>query len=172
MSDAAQDILQSLIRERGGANRFDQTQLVVASKLAEMLASDATVSAPAIVALSGLLPAKPTAGEPEYDLSRLSDEEFAELDRLSAKAADATLPPAPVPEALLRLRTPRQRQAEELALLIDALEGEQEAARRANWRQPWSASDDDLMDIRNCIVALLGLVATESAIFRYLLDGG
>jgi hypothetical protein len=27
------------------------------------------------------------------------------------------------------------------------------------------------MDIRNCIVSLLGLVATESAIFRYLLDG-
>jgi hypothetical protein len=129
MSDAAGDIFRSLVAERGGAGQFDETQKIVALKLAEMLASDAAVSAPAIVALIGLLPPKASDTEAPYDLSKLSDKEFAELDRLTAIAAGLK-PSKPDKPRRHPLRSYRETWAAIFAHDVDAIAGEIENARR------------------------------------------
>jgi hypothetical protein len=160
--DPAQEIFRSLLAERGGVERFDETQKVVALKLAEMLASDAAVSAPAIVALVGLLPPKPSEAEAAPDLSKLTDAELATLDKLQRKAT-GQLPPTPEKVRRYPRRSYRQHIGEELALLADQIEGEQDAARRS--KRAHALTDGDLDALRNGIAALLGLVALPAAVF-------
>ena len=158
MTTSVETIFASIVADRGGASNFDQTQLHIARRVAQMLADEGDLSPTALSALLALLPDKPSADAPEYDLSRLTDREFAALDKLCAKVADVTLPPAPEAEPRVRRRSPRERAAAELALLLDALEGEQDAARKANWRNVPPASDTDVQHVQNCITSLLGLV--------------
>jgi hypothetical protein len=168
MSDdaAVADIFRSLITERGGAAALDSTQRIVAMRVAEALASSAPLNAPTLNVLLSLLPPKPDADAAPYDLARLTDAEFAELDRLSAKAADVTLPPAPVPEVLLRPRSPRQCEAEQLAWLLDALEAEEDAARKVNWKNVPPVSDEDVAHVYAAITSLIGLApVTEQKVY-------
>jgi hypothetical protein len=167
MSTDVEAIFASLVADRPNC---DRTQLQIARRIAAMLADDSDLSASALSALLALLPEKPNADEPPLDYSRLTDKEFHLLDKLVAKAANKALPPAPFEEPKLRRRSPRERQAQELAVLLDNLEAESDAQRKLDWRRPWLASEDDLLNIRNCVVSLVGLVATDRAIFRYLIE--
>jgi hypothetical protein len=163
-------VFASIVTDRGGLSNFDQTALHVARRVAQMLADDSDLSASALSALMALLPAKSAAGD-SYDLSRLSDEEFAVLDRLTAKAADVALPPAPVPEVQLRLQSPRQREAERLAIMLDELEACAEAQRKVDWRRPWTATDEDVQAVRGAITSLIGLApVTERQIAEPWID--
>jgi superfamily II RNA helicase len=160
MSDAIQDALQSLIQERGGSSRFDQTQLLIASKLAEMLVGDASVNASAVVALTGLLPAKPSAEEGSWNLELLTDEQFKTLDRLCAIARGEKPPSVEKPRRGPPRRSPREVLAHDLALTLDCLEAEQDAARKLDWKNVPAISDEDVQHVQNAISSLLGLVVT------------
>jgi hypothetical protein len=160
VSDPAQDVFRSLVAERGGIERFDGTQRVIALKLSEMLVSDGAVSAPAILALSGLLPPKPSADEEAWDLSKLNDRELATLDKISRKAL-GLLPPTPQAPHRFPKRSHRQLYVEETVMLLDQIEAESEHRRRRGERA--DLSDDDLLLIRNALVWLIVSLPTTPA---------
>jgi hypothetical protein len=156
MSDA-QSIFEGLIAERGGRERFDVSGLAIANKLATLLASDTDGSAATIASLCELLPPKPTAGDETWDLSLLTDEQFKTLDRLCAIARGEK---PPTPEKSRKgppKRSYREHLAHGLALLLDQLDGEEEAARRINWRDFPGPSAEDVAAVRGAISDLLGL---------------
>jgi hypothetical protein len=162
---AVESIFASILSDRGSASRFDQTQLQVARRVAQMLADDGDLSATALSALLGLLPAKPSDTEPAWNLALLTDRELEQLDTLAAKAT-GTAPPSVEPKRKgPPRRSPRQREAEELALLLDMLEAEGDAARKKDWRRPYALTDDDAMHVRNSIVTMLGLVVLPRRLF-------
>jgi hypothetical protein len=68
---------------------FDQTQLAVARKLAQLLADDGEVSGSTLTTLLSLLPGKASDAEAAWDLSRLSDKQLEQLDVLAAVAAQS-----------------------------------------------------------------------------------
>jgi hypothetical protein len=142
---SAEALLQEIVNERGNLSVL---QLAVARQLARLLSRD-DADANAITRLESLLPARPDpeAG-PSWDLSKLSDREFAALERLHARATGQAPPPRlrkppPPPE------TPRTIRARELADLLDKVDSER--------RQ---LTDDDLMECRNHLSGLLGTLAT------------
>jgi hypothetical protein len=163
MSDAVEDIFRSLVAERGGAAALDSTQRIVALKLAEALASDAPLNAPILNALLGLLPEK-SAG-PAYDLSKWSDKEFAELDRLTAIAAGLA-PSKPDKPRRHPRRSHREVSAALYAVEVDRLEAEHEAAFRE--KRPFVLSDPDRALLQNACHLWLGLIATPEQVFSYI----
>jgi hypothetical protein len=131
MSDAVESIFGSIIADRGASN-FDATQLQIARRVAQMLADDGDLSATALNALMGLLPEK-KAG-PEYDLSKLTDAEFATLDKLTAIAAGIA-PSKPEKPRQRPRRSYRQLYVEETVILFDQLAAQCAEARRAGNRE-------------------------------------
>jgi hypothetical protein len=167
MSDA-QALLDQIITERGGRIAFDATALGVARRLANILASDSDGSAVAIAQLCELLPAKPSDTEPEYDLSKLTDAEFATFDRLSRKAC-GLLPPSVEKVRRKPLRSYRGLYVEQTVLLLDQIEGE--ALNRQRRGERVDLSDDDVLLIRGALEWLLvSLPTTPGEVFRYLIE--
>jgi hypothetical protein len=168
VSNDPQAVFDGLVRERGGSQAFDQTQLAVARKLAQLLADDGEVSGSTLTTLVSLLPPKPGTDEPEYDLSRLSDREFAELDRLTAIAAGLK-PSKPDKPRRHPQRSYRQIWAEIHAVAIDQIEGEQAHARRC--KRPWLLSETDRIELRNAACFLFGLLALPAQVFAEEIEG-
>jgi hypothetical protein len=96
VSGDAQSIFEALLVERGGRDCFNVTSLAVANKLAALLAGDTDGTASQIAQLCELLPPKPSDTEPPWDLSKLTDRELDQLDKLSRKAIGLE-PPTPQP---------------------------------------------------------------------------
>jgi len=165
-TDAVESIFSSLVADRGGASQFDQTQLQIGRRVAQMLADDSDrISTQALGALMGLLPERPAKGEVAYDLSKLTAAEFAALDKLTAKAA-GLLPPTPEKVRRVPRRSARAWNGDDLVLLLDQLEAEIENGRRENWRQPYRLTDDDMRVLRNALGGVLSLVAQPIDIYR------
>jgi hypothetical protein len=164
MSDA-QATMEALISERGGAGCFDRTQLLICSKLAEMLTADASVNASAVVALSSLLPAKPAADEGEWNLELLTDEQFKVFDRLCSIARGEKPPTVEKPRRHPQ-RSYRQTWCEIYAIDVDAIEAEQENARRC--KKPWVLSDGDRVAIANACQVFLGLLAKPETVWPHI----
>jgi hypothetical protein len=163
VSNDPQSVFDGLLRERGGSQAFDQTQLAVARKLAQLLADDGEVSGSTLTTLVSLLPPKPSDTEEAWDLSLLTDEQLEELDRLAARAT-GTAPPTPQkPRRGPPRRSQREREGQELARLLDSLEGEADHAAKAKRR--YALTDDDLLHVRNLIVDMLGLVCLPRMVF-------
>jgi hypothetical protein len=154
---AAETIFTSIISERG-RERFDATQLAIARKLASLLAADDdNISAATIATLVALLPPKPEPNDPPYDLTRLSDREFAMLDYLTSRAAGL------VAEKPKRKRhSARAIRAIDLAERIDRL-----AAPRGEANgESWQLDQDEALSIRAAICELVEPVATVTQIFE------
>jgi hypothetical protein len=166
MSDA-QSLLDQIIAERGGIERFDATGLGVARRLATLLASDSDGSASTIAQLCELLPSKPSADEGEWNLELLTDEQFKQFDRLCSIARGEKPPSVEKPKPF-RTRSRRERAAADLVRVLDRLEAAQDAARKA--KQPHALTDGDLGDIRNAIVGTIGLVTLPQYIFAAEVD--
>jgi hypothetical protein len=144
MSADGDALLAQIIADHGGRERFDATALAVAARLAAILSSDgdgtSNTSAATIAALCTLLPSKPSATEPQWNLALLTDAELATLDKLCAKAMGELPPSVEKPRRHPR-RSPREVWAAYYAIAIDAIEAEQDDARREG--RPWSLSPDD-----------------------------
>jgi hypothetical protein len=141
--DAVGLLFNEITAERGGQQSFSVVELSLARQLAVMLSEPTNKADPAIVTkLLEMLPAKST--EPPADLSRLSDAQFNQLEKLLAvtrgQAAPRPLPRKPPPKPL----TSRGNRAAELANLLDRVENEGRAL-----------CADDLLQARNCISAIM-----------------
>jgi hypothetical protein len=167
VSNDPQSVFDGLLRERGGSQAFDQTQLAVARKLAQLLADDGEVSGSTITTLVSLLPPKPSDTEVPYDLSKLSDKEFSELDRLTAIAAGLK-PSKPDKPRRHPQRSYRQIWGEIYAIDIDQIEAEQEHARRR--KQPWPLSDGDRLIIANACGLWMGLLALPAQVWPDMIE--
>jgi hypothetical protein len=166
MNDA-QGIFEALVNERGGLDKLNATELAIANKLATLLADNADVPGSTISALMSLLPKPLSADAPVYDLSKLTDKEFAMLDKLTAKAA-GLLPPSVEKPRRFPLRSDRERWAAIHAVAVDQIEAEKEAAFRA--RQPWSLSEDDRLAIYSACELFLGLIAQPGQIWPHIAE--
>jgi hypothetical protein len=142
---SADVLLQEICDERGGQDGMTVLQLAAARNLAKLLSDDA--ADPAAVArsiplLESVLPLK--SAEPTADLSKLSDAQFSQLERLLAIARGQTpprsIPRKPPPKPL----TPRGYRAAELANLLDRVENEGRAL-----------ANDDLLQARNCLSSIM-----------------
>jgi hypothetical protein len=155
---AAESIFTSIISERG-RERFDATQLAIARKLASVLAADDdNISASTIATLMALLPPKPEAPiDPPYDLTRLSDREFAMLDYLTSRAAGLA---AEKPKR--KRHSARAIRAIDLAERIDRLA----APRRETKGESWKLDQDEALAIRASFCELVEPVATVTQIFE------
>jgi hypothetical protein len=168
MSDAVEQIFAGLIADRGGIARFDETQRQICRRIAVMLSDDsADLSASSLNVLLSLMPEKSAA--PELDLTKLSDKEFAELDRLTSIAAGVR---ASKPDKPRRapLRSPRERLAAELAILLDAIEATTDDYRRRDWRNVPAVSAEDVAAVRGAVSDVIGLAVSERAIAEPWID--
>jgi hypothetical protein len=90
-SQLLEDVLASIISERGGADQFNTLQLIAARGLTRALkqldSGDARVS-PAIATLEAMLPARVADRRGGHvDLGKLDDADLVELERIMAKGA-------------------------------------------------------------------------------------
>jgi hypothetical protein len=154
----AEAIFASIISERG-RERFDATQLAIARKLASLLsADDDNISASTIAALMALLPPKPEALiDPPYDLSRLTDREFAMLDYLTSRAAGLA---AEKPKR--KRHSARATRAIDFAERIDRLAAPLREAKGESWK----LDQDEALAIRAAFCELVEPVATVTQIFE------
>jgi hypothetical protein len=116
-----------------------------------------------------LLPAKPVAGEEAWDLSKLTDKELGQLDRLSRKACGLLPPSVDPPRKGPPRRSPREAWAEYYARQIDQIEGEKEAAFRG--KRPYELGDANRLLIHNACELWLGLIATPEQIWPHIAEG-
>jgi hypothetical protein len=151
-NDAVGILFDEITAERGGQQSFSVVELSLARQLAVMLANPASKADPAVVArLLEMLPAKST--EPAADLSKLSDAQFSQLERLMAIARGQT-PPRPIPrKPPPKPLTPRGYRAAELADLLDKIDDEH--------RKP---TDGELLQCRNHLSGIMGILAPLSSL--------
>jgi hypothetical protein len=159
-----QVVFEELLREFGGKAALTAVQLGACRRLAMLLGGTETIVPAQIATLQELLPARPAADdEPEWDLSLLTNEQLEDLDVLAA-ICTRTAPPTVVKP---RRGPPRRSHREHVAIgaahLLDHLEADADAARKAKHRHV--LTDDDLMHVRNCLVELLGCVALPRRVF-------
>jgi hypothetical protein len=110
--------------------------------------ADPIGTARCIETLTSLLPEPPADGSPPWDLSKLSDREFAALERLHARATGG-IPPRPLRRPPRKPLTERETRAMEMACVLDVAEDENR-----------KLTDDDLLAARNCLSSMFFPMAT------------
>jgi hypothetical protein len=153
MADGASAILEQLLAERGGKAKFDVAALAAARALAQVLASD-DPSPRAISNLIELLPPKASRAGDALDLRLLTDKELDHFEYLVKRATgvEAERPQRPK-------YSERERDALELAQLIDGIEARSTEVERAT---PTAA---ELQAIKNLRVGLSGFVVNLARIW-------
>jgi hypothetical protein len=161
MSESAA-LFRDIVAEHGGKSAFDAIQLGAARRLAQVLSEDADINAAIVSTLSGMLPPKAPI-EPSPDLTRLTDRQLAALDSLMA-VAHGERPPAPErPAPRRKSRSRRQVAADDLAVLCDQIEAETQSEHRR-------ASDDEMREIKNGLIALLPLAVNPLDLWPEQID--
>jgi hypothetical protein len=151
------DLFERIVAEYGGADRLSLVQLAAARALSNAIDGD-SLNPKEVADLAALLPAKPVDA-PAYDLTRLNDTEFAQLNGLLRRAAGETPAPSVSQEPKPVRRRKRSRRAEEaleLAAFLDRIEapGKKIATNSA-----------EATEIRNAIVRLLCRVTCVNALW-------
>jgi hypothetical protein len=152
-AEAVANLTDQILAERGGRQAFTFTQLAIAHQLGSALTSPAdSTTATTVARLTEMLPPVVTDDAPAWDLTKLSDRQFAMLEKLAAVATGQASPPR-LRKPPLPPETPRTIRARELADLLDKADSE---------GRPLSESD--LLQCRSHLSGLLGLLCTMSAL--------
>jgi hypothetical protein len=145
MPKTLQDVLDGLIRERGGLVAFDTKAMVTARALTRVLAAVSagdTSKAASIPALEAMLPPKTAQPGRPWDLSKLNNKQLALLDKLACIATGEA-----VPKSEHRPRSRRYWLAQDLARVLDnGVTGEIGMAE---------ASPETLIEVRGLVTDLL-----------------
>jgi hypothetical protein len=164
----ADQLLSQIVQDHGGRERFDATALAVAARLAAILSSDSDGSAAQIAQLVELLPPKPSATEPAWDLTKLTDKELDQLDRISRKATGLEPPTPEKPRRGPPHRSYREVWAESYAVAVDGIEAELENARRD--KRPRALTDGDLSVLHNACQLWFGDMVTAKQVFAHVVE--